>query len=86
MGKAPARNGRTPDRDSDARQLRLIKWRAAGHSLPAIAARFGLSKARVAQLTDQVLAADIAESGEPEAVVRAAYWKTGSGRRYTHAG
>lgn len=81
-----AGNGRPPDRDGDARQLRLIRWRCAGHSLTALAGRFGMSKARVAQLTDQVLAADIAESGEPEAVVRDAYWKTGTGKRYTHAG
>jgi hypothetical protein len=81
-----AGNGRTPDRDSDTRQLRLVKWRCAGHSLPAIALRFGLSRARVAQLTDQVLAADLADSGEPEAVVRAAYWRTGSGRGQRHAG
>lgn len=86
MGTDHSRNGRVPDRDGDTRQLRLVKWRAAGHSLNALAERFGMSRARVAQLTDQVIAADLAESGEPEAVVRAAYWRTGSGRRYTRAG
>ncbi len=94
MAAGSSRNGRTPDRDGDARQLRLVKWRAAGHSLPSIAARFGMSKARVAQLTDIVLKHDIAystvpdpvEAREPEAKVRAAYWRTGSGRRVTDAG
>ncbi len=83
-----------PERDGDARQLRLVKWRCAGHSLQAIAQRFGLSRARVAQLTDIVLQHDLAystgtdpvEAREPEATVRAAYWRTGSGRRVTHAG
>lgn len=69
-----------PDRSGDARQLRLVKWRAAGHSVRTIAERFAVSPARVAQLTDQTLAADLAESGEPEAVVRAAYWRTNAKR------
>jgi transposase len=69
-----------PDRTGDARQLRLVKWRAAGHSLSAIAARFGMKRARVAQLTDQTRAADLAESGEPDGVVRAAYWRTNNKR------
>jgi hypothetical protein len=94
MTTATPRNGLAPDRASDERVLRLVKWRVAGHSPNAIAARFGMSRARVAQLTDPVLADDVEHSTttepvqaqEPADVVTAAYWKTGSGRRYTHAG
>ncbi len=84
----------TPDRDSDARQLRLLRWRAAGHSLVDLALRFDISRTQVGRLTDQVLRDDIEHSTttdpvasrEPEALVRAAYWRTGSGRRRSHAG
>lgn len=72
------------NRISDDRVLVLMAWRVAGWSLSEIADHFDLSRARVAQLTDVVLAADLAESGEPAVDVLRHYWRIN--RRGRHAG
>lgn len=65
----------------DAIILRCLDLRTRGVSLRRIGAQVGVSHVHVCKLTDQVLAADLAESGEPEARVRAAYWPIGKGAR-----
>lgn len=63
-----------PNRADDDRVLRLIALRRGGATLDAAAQAVGISRARVAQLTDPVRAADMAESGEPPERVARAYW------------
>jgi hypothetical protein len=63
-----------PTRTNDDRILALLELRAGGGTLAAIAARFGLSPARIAQMTDPVRKADMAESGEDAATVARHYW------------
>lgn len=64
--------------------LRCLDLRHRGFGLRRIAALVGVSFSHVGTITDRVLAADLAESGEPEDVVRAAYWPKKTGGR--HAG
>lgn len=63
-------------RAHDAQVLGFLAARTVGASLPRIAADFGVGVSSVQMATNQVLAADLAESGEPAAVVRGAYWRT----------
>lgn len=63
-------------REDDERHLRWLAWRAKGHGPAAIAVRDGTAnKNRVGLMTARILEADLAQSGEDAAVVRAAYWK-----------
>lgn len=62
--------------------LRCLDLRHRGLGLRRIAAQVGVSYSHVGNITDRVLAADLAESGEPEEVVRAAYWPAGSRGRH----
>ena len=62
-----------------ADDLRVLSWlgrRASGVSSAAIAAADGVRPEAVRVATSRVMAADLAESGEPEAVIRAYYWDT----------
>jgi len=52
--------------------LRLVRMRAGGLTTVQIAKRTGLSDGYVRSATNKVRAADIAESGEPDAA--AGYW------------
>lgn len=62
---------------SDAITLRCVRLRSQGLKLRQIGPMVGLSYSMVGQLTEAILAADLAEStDEPEEVVRAAYWRT----------
>ena len=63
-------------RASDERLLKWIALRSAGVSQSDIGLRFGVHAGQVARDITQVIAADLAESGEPAAVVRAGYpWR-----------
>lgn len=59
---------------SDATLLDWIRRRVAGETAQQIARRAGVTQERVRVVTNRVRDADLAESGEPERVVRAAYW------------
>jgi hypothetical protein len=76
-GACPQEAGMTPrkfSRDHDERVLAFVRARAAGDSLPVIAARFGVGVSSVQMATGAVIAADLAESGEPRVVVLSKYW------------
>ena len=63
-------------RASDERVLKWLRLRDAGVSQPDIGLRFGVHVGQVARDITQVIAADLAESGEPAEVVRAGYpWR-----------
>ena len=63
-------------RASDERLLKFMQLRAAGVSQADIGLRFGVHAGQVARDISHVIAADLAESGEPAAVVRAGYpWR-----------
>lgn len=59
-------------RESDERILQMVRLRASGWSGSQIGAVFGIGKRSALQRAGKVAAADIEESGEPEA--RDAYW------------
>ena len=61
-------------RNSDERILRAISLRREGVPCAVIAERLGMGRAGVLRDSKKVMDADIAESGEPEDVVRRAYW------------
>lgn len=66
-----------PDQKQRASDDRLIEWlrlRKAGMTCRDIAARYCVPVGSVNGTTHKVYAADMAESGEPPARVRAAYW------------
>jgi hypothetical protein len=56
----------------------MLRCRAKGWSPTQIARAYEpqMSPANVDTVTQRVLAADLKESGEPDRVVRAAYWTT----------
>lgn len=79
MSDERARNQRAGDE-------RLLEWlarRTAGETCRAIGEDFGISAVDVNKATRRVLDADIAESGEPVARVRKAYWSADALRGLT---
>jgi hypothetical protein len=61
-----------------ARDVEILMWisgRSAGGSIGQVARIFGQPKRCVSVATANVLAADLAESGEPPETVRAGYWQ-----------
>jgi hypothetical protein len=63
-----------PTQMDDRMVLRMLAMRAGGKTPADTAAWFGWSVARVVRVTDDVRAADLAESGEDQRHVAAAYW------------
>jgi hypothetical protein len=63
-----------PSQLEDRIVLRMLAMRADGKRPIDVAAWFGWSTSRVVRVTDEVLAADLAESGEARDVVLAGYW------------
>lgn len=61
-------------RVQDERLLAMLRLRADGKTVQAVADRLGVNRVWVQKATSAVLAADIAESGAPEPAVRRAYW------------
>lgn len=70
MTEAPDRAAHLDDRIV----LRMLHMRAGGKAPAEIGASFGWSVARVVGVTDDVRAADLAESGEDRHLVASAYW------------
>lgn len=70
--------GYDKSRDADERLLLMLRRRSRGWTPTQIARLSGgqLSPANVETIMKRILAADLKESGEPEAIVRAAYWTT----------
>jgi hypothetical protein len=66
---------RIASRREDARALFMIATRCDGMSSGVIGRLLGMSDSAVRVITNRVRAADLAESGEPAEVVRAAYWR-----------
>nr|WP_010400598.1 sigma factor-like helix-turn-helix DNA-binding protein [Paracoccus sp. TRP] len=65
-------------RQTDERDLLILSRACAGETLAAIADSLGITKEYVRTIARRVLVADLAESGEPESVVRPAYpWARG---------
>lgn len=63
-------------RERDEHLLEMLHMRVSGMTAGQIARRLGTSQQNVSEATGNVLAADLAESGEPEGRVRAAYqWR-----------
>jgi DNA-binding CsgD family transcriptional regulator len=69
---------REPTRKDDERDLAILRLRASVVTLCETARRLGISNKTVQSVHNAVVAADIAESGEPASVVARAY---GDGRR-----
>lgn len=61
-------------REDDERLLVWIDERCRGKRTKTVARRDGVSPAAVVMATSRVMRADLAESGEPEPVVRKDYW------------
>ena len=68
-------------REEDDQILDFLRLRVQGVPVRDIARRFGVSGSFVDKSTRKVLAADLNESGEPDEVVKLAYWKTRAPRR-----
>ncbi len=66
--------GRLPTRQDDELHLRAVRMRSIGVSAATTARRLGLESARARVITNRIKQADIKESGEPQDVVRSAYW------------
>lgn len=62
-----------PSRDRDEQIINFCRWRACGWSFKEIGDAHGVTKNATISAVRKVIAADVAESGEPEARVRAAY-------------
>lgn len=65
---------RSVPRWRDEQVLWMLRQRQAGKSLTWIERRLGIAQGLAAQATVAVMRADLAESGEPEGLVRRAYW------------
>lgn len=61
-------------RARDEQALAILRALAMGYQPKVVAARFGILAPGVSTLRQRVMAADLAESGEPAEIVRAAYW------------
>lgn len=59
-------------RERDDAILQMLRMRTFGHSTRAIGERLGISAANVRITTNTIKAADLYESGEPDA--EAGYW------------
>lgn len=59
-------------RERDDAILQMLRLRTLGHSPSAIGERLGISAANVRITTNTIKAADLYESGEPDAA--AGYW------------
>lgn len=64
--------GRVVTRETDNLHLRLVQLRAEGVSAADIAFLYGLKPERVRVVTNRILDADRAESGEP---IAGQYWR-----------
>lgn len=73
MTSSPTSNRRNPPREHDERVLAAIRARMAGKTQRECAEVIRPGAYSCSQIYD-VQRADIAESGEPEAVVREGYW------------
>lgn len=62
------------ERAMDERDLAWLALRASGEPVSRFAGHYGVTSAHVYLTTGRILADDVAMSGEPEDVVRAAYW------------
>jgi ABC-type amino acid transport system permease subunit len=62
-------------RERDVEILMWLAGRSAGGSIGQVARIFGQPKRCVSVATANVLAADLAESGEAAEIVRAGYWQ-----------
>lgn len=72
----------TVPRCQDTRLVAMLRLRTAGMTGKDIGERMGLSPEAVLGQTNRIMQADLAESGESEAVVRAGYWpKSNKARR-----
>ncbi len=61
-------------RADDALLLEWLARRRRGESAASLADRYGTTPQRISTATVRVRAADLAESGEAESVVREGYW------------
>lgn len=70
--------GYDKSRAADERLLLMLRRRSRGWTLAQVARTSDgtLSAGNVATILKRILAADLKESGEPEEIVRAAYWTT----------
>lgn len=68
---------RTASRREDVRARLMLDMRGDGVSAGVIGRLFGMTGSAVRVITNCIRAADLAESGEPAEVVRAAYWRAG---------
>jgi len=68
---------RTASRREDERALHMLALRRDGVSTGVLGRLFGMTGSAVRVATNRIRAADLAESGEPAEVVRAAYWRVG---------
>lgn len=64
-----------PSRATDEEVLEMVRLRAAGVSPSKIAIRFGTYNSQVLDRTNNVMKADLAESGEPIREVMKHYWE-----------
>ena len=60
-------------RERDDEILAILAQLARGQSTVAVGAMFGVARAEVSVIRQRVMKADLAASGEPEAIVRAGY-------------
>ena len=68
------RSKKESTRAKDERDLSILRLRGAGLTVPEIVRRLGVSENIVRNRSNDIRNADLAESGEPEAVVAAGYW------------
>ena len=64
-----------PSRATDEEVLAMVRLRARGVSPSEIATRFGTYNSQVLDRTNNVMKADLAESGEPTREVMKHYWE-----------
>lgn len=64
-------------RAEDEQALMILSRMQAGHSSGDLAAQLGRNTSFARTIRNRIIAADVAESGEPEALVRASYVRGG---------
>ena len=65
----------TPSRSDDERLLEMVGLRSSGVTLSEISKQFGMHTGVVTRMTNNVISADIAHSGESAKEIRERYWK-----------
>lgn len=76
MAEARGKRGRSNSRASDERLLHALRLRAQGWENAQLAAQFGTTTGGLRRDLNRIIAADLAESGEPAAQVLRAYpWR-----------